>query len=80
MKRLMAQHGGTRIEPDYRMDRPQSVALMFKILLGSYSKLYAILAEAFCIFFITLGRVDPQQRLYTIKRSQLKHLELFIFS
>ena len=29
--------------------------------MGFYSKIYEILDRAFCIFLITLGKVDPQQ-------------------
>ena len=29
--------------------------------MGFYSRIYGILDEAFCVFPITLSRVDPQQ-------------------
>ena len=44
--------------------------------MGFYSK---ILDRAFCIFPITLGRVDPQQDL-TIKTSQIEAFRNTLFS
>ena len=42
--------------------RKQILKISFQFSMGFHSKIYEILAWAFCIFPITLGKVDPQQR------------------
>ena len=42
--------------------RKQILKISFQFSMGFHSKIYEILAWAFCIFPITLGMVDPQQR------------------
>ena len=42
--------------------RKQTLKISFQFSMGFHSKIYEILAWAFCIFPITLGKVDPQQR------------------
>ena len=41
--------------------RKQILKISFQFSMGFYSKIYEILDRAFCIFPITLGRVNPQQ-------------------
>ena len=42
--------------------RKQILKISFQFSMGFHSKIYEILAWAFCISPITLGMVDPQQR------------------
>ena len=42
--------------------RKQILKISFQFSMGFHSKIYEILAWAFCIFPIILGMVDPQQR------------------
>ena len=47
--------------------------------MGFHSKIYEILAWAFCIFPITLGKVDPQQRFDHQNTPNWSPQEFFIF-
>ena len=42
--------------------RKQILKISFQFSMGFHSKIYEILAWTFCIFPITLGMFDPQQR------------------
>ena len=59
--------------------RKQILKISFQFSMGFHSKIYEILAWAFCIFPITLGVVDPQQRFDHQNIPNWSPQELLIF-